>query len=192
MKKDINYLKNKNKVFKCFYYALVIFVNDIVSKIPSRHFRSWVYKMLGVELKKTSMIYRNTELIYPYGITIEGDSVIGGHSLLDGRGGIQIGKHVNISSYVRLITGSHDVKDSKFKASFEPIIIRDYAWVASNATILQGVEIGEGSVVAAGAVVASDIPPYEIWGGIPAKKIGDRCKELSYKIEAVGLNTILH
>lgn len=47
-------------------------------------------------------------------------------------------------------------------------------WIGANATILKGVTIGEGAVVAAGAVVTKDVAPYTIVGGVPAKYIGDR------------------
>lgn len=46
-------------------------------------------------------------------------------------------------------------------------------WIGANAVILRGVSIGEGAIVAAGAVVNHDIPSHEIWGGVPAKKIRD-------------------
>ena len=56
----------------------------------------------------------------------------------------------------------------------EPIEIADNVWIGANAVILRGVTIGQGAVVAAGAVVTKKIPPNEIWGGLPARKIGER------------------
>jgi maltose O-acetyltransferase len=55
-------------------------------------------------------------------------------------------------------------------------------WIASRVTILHGVTIGEGAVVAAGAVVTKDVEPYSIVGGVPAKKIGERNKNLEYTL----------
>ena len=54
------------------------------------------------------------------------------------------------------------------------MVIEDEVWIGANSVILQGVTVGYGSVVAAGAVVTKDIPKMEIWGGVPAKKIKDR------------------
>ena len=59
-------------------------------------------------------------------------------------------------------------------------MIKDYAWLGVGCTVLQGVTIGRGAVVAAGAVVTKDVGDYEIVGGIPAKKIGTRNRDLDY------------
>lgn len=192
MNKNINAIREKNKIIKCLYYAAVIILNDFIGKSHSRYLRMQVCRLLGADIGKKSLVYRNTEFIYPYGLSIGKDTSVGGRVLLDARGGIYIGNHVNISSYTKFITGSHIPNSSKFKASFFPIIIDDYVWIASGAVILQNVRINEGAVVAAGAVVTKDIPPYEIWGGVPAKKIGERAKNVDYGINPMGLNTFLH
>ncbi|WP_272482092.1 CatB-related O-acetyltransferase [Thomasclavelia spiroformis] len=54
------------------------------------------------------------------------------------------------------------------------VIIQDDVWIGSNAIILQGITVGKGSVIAAGAVVTKNVPPYTVWGGIPAKQIKKR------------------
>lgn len=60
------------------------------------------------------------------------------------------------------------------RGELKPTIIERDAWVGANAIIIAGVRIGRGSIVAAGAVVTKDVPPYEIFGGVPARKIADR------------------
>lgn len=83
------------------------------------------------------------------------------------------------------ITGDHrtDIRDKymdevtvaeKLPENDQPIVIEEDVWCGANVTILKGVHIEKGSVIAAGAVVTKDVGEYEIWGGIPAKKIKDR------------------
>ncbi len=60
------------------------------------------------------------------------------------------------------------------KGTKGPIQIADDVWVGANAVILKGVTIGRGAIVGAGAVVTKSVPEFEIWGGVPAKKIGVR------------------
>ena len=64
----------------------------------------------------------------------------------------------------------------------EPIVIGDRVWIGMNATVLGGVTIGEGAVVAAGSVVTKDVPPFTVVGGVPARPIKDRERELTYRL----------
>ena len=58
----------------------------------------------------------------------------------------------------------------------EPVFIEDDVWIGANCTIIMGVTIGKGSIIAANAVVSKDIPPYSIVGGVPARILGSRLK----------------
>ena len=88
------------------------------------------------------------------------------------QGGITIGDGVLIGHNVVLATANHELAPSKSrKLNYAPIKICDNVWIGSNATILQGVTVGEWSVVAAGAVVTRDVEPFTVVGGIPAKFI---------------------
>ena len=84
-----------------------------------------------------------------------------------------------------IITGDHriDIKDKfmdeitvdeKLPENDKEVIIDEDVWCGANVTILKGVHIGRGSVISAGAVLTKNTGEYEIWGGVPAKKIKDR------------------
>jgi acetyltransferase-like isoleucine patch superfamily enzyme len=65
-----------------------------------------------------------------------------------------------------------------FSDAASPPVIGNDVWVGANATILRGVTVGDGAIIAAGAVVAKDVAPYEIVGGVPAKHIKYRFSEI--------------
>lgn len=92
----------------------------------------------------------------------------------------QVGNYVVINDGVQILTASHDVHNPMWSTIKSPIIIDDYAWIATNAMILPGITIGKGAVVGAGAVVSKDVPPYTIVAGNPAKIVSERVKEFNY------------
>lgn len=88
------------------------------------------------------------------------------------QGGIFIGNDCLLGHNVTLCTISHNLApEHRGDMTFKPIHIEDKVWVGANATILQGVTIGEGAIVAAGAVVTKDVAPRTVVGGVPAKHI---------------------
>ncbi|MDE6013407.1 MAG: hypothetical protein K2G50_00525, partial [Anaeroplasmataceae bacterium] len=117
------------KIFKSIYYAMVLLTNMIVAKIPSRHFRKLVYKMLGAKIGRKSIICRNCEMLRPSKLRIGRNVAVGWRVLFDSRGGITIGNNVNISSDTQFITGSHEVNDPQFKSKFKPIKVEDNTWI---------------------------------------------------------------
>jgi acetyltransferase-like isoleucine patch superfamily enzyme len=85
-------------------------------------------------------------------------------------GGITIEDNVLIAPKVSLLTESHPINPNERHSLIpKPIHIKKNAWIGANATILQGVTIGENTVVAAGSVVSKDVPENVVVGGIPAK-----------------------
>jgi acetyltransferase-like isoleucine patch superfamily enzyme len=74
------------------------------------------------------------------------------------------------------MTDSHDMNDPLFLEVLAPVTIVNYVWIGSRATILPGVTIGEGAVIAAGAVVTTNVEPYVVVGGVPARPIGTRSR----------------
>ena len=97
---------------------------------------------------------------------------INSNCTMQDQGGIYIGDNVLIGHNACLLTLNHDFDPEK-RANLHPspIYIEDNVWLGSNVTVLPGVRIGEGSIVAAGAVVTKDVKSGEIVGGVPAKTI---------------------
>jgi acetyltransferase-like isoleucine patch superfamily enzyme len=88
------------------------------------------------------------------------------------QGGITIGDGALIGHNVVLATLNHDINPNKRGTMHPaPIVIGNNVWIGANATVVPGVNIGDGAIVAAGAVVTRDVPPKVIVGGVPAKII---------------------
>ncbi len=87
---------------------------------------------------------------------------------------IDIHDNVTFSPNVRIYSAGHDYKYLNLPDTSGDIIIKEYVWIGGNRVILQGVIIGEYSIVSANSVVTKDIPPYSIVAGIPAKIIKKR------------------
>lgn len=164
---------------RAFFYQFVI--NDCLPAIPFWNIRRLVLRRARMKIGKGSFLMKRCYIMEPGRISIGAHSHINRGCLLDGRGGLTIGDSVSVSHQVSIVTGSHDKDASDFREKDRPIAIGDYAWIGANATILQDVSIGKGAIVCAGAVVVKDVPEYAIVGGVPAKVIGSRRKDLDYE-----------
>ena len=161
------------------------FYHFIINPIKKRKFKSHgknVHLERGVKGNFDSMIV--------------GDDVFFGPSNLfmcSSKAPITIGNHVMFGPNVTMISGDHridipgrymsEIKDNdKLQENDLPIVLEGDNWIGANAIILKGVKIGVGAVVAAGAVVTKDVPPYKIVGGVPAKVISERFNDEQLKI----------
>ena len=91
---------------------------------------------------------------------------------------IEIGENVKISEGVKIRDSDNHTIKGKEGEDTKPIIIKDNVWIGMNTIILKGVTIGEGAVVAAGAVVNKDVPAHALVGGVPAKVIKENVEVL--------------
>lgn len=160
-----------------------------VSIWPFHSVRKFFYRLSGMRIGKKSYIHMYARIYDPRNIKIGAGTIIGERATLDGRkqlpdskGGLEIGNHVDIASEVMLWTSEHDLENTSFVAIEEKVVIKDYVFIGPRAIILPGVTLGEGCVVAAGAVVTKDVEAKSIVAGMPAKEIGKRESELNYKL----------
>ncbi|MHC4831075.1 MAG: acyltransferase [Planctomycetota bacterium] len=164
--------------------------NHVVTHIPSYTLRhGWLRHLLGVRIGDgTSLLMGCRFYFYRLlgrgagGLIVGENTIINRGCYFDMRGGIRIGSNVSISPEVSMITSEHLLDDPDFGIQDRSIIVGDRAWIGSRVTILPGVHIGEGAVVAAGAVVARDVEPFAVVGGTPARKIKERSRDLTYRL----------
>ena len=121
--------------------------------------------------------------VYPGFHCDDGRNIHAGNALLINfnveildRAPVRMGSNVMIGPGTLITTVGHPLSPKGRRAHLsqaKPITIGDDVWIGGNVTVLPGVTIGSNAVIAAGAVVTSDVPPNTLYGGIPAKKLRD-------------------
>ncbi len=136
--------------------------NNWAQHIPWGGVRKWLQRKRGVTIGKGVHWGVNVVVDYPYpnfikiedGVSISGNDYFLAHNK-------PLEYHKNCS-----------------ESFVAPVIVRKNAWIAINVTVLPGVEIGEGAIVAAGSVVSKDVPPFTVAKGNPAKVVADMAEIL--------------
>jgi acetyltransferase-like isoleucine patch superfamily enzyme len=154
----------------------------LAGKLPSHRLRIAALRRWGADIDPSAIFYHGFEVRNAAGLSVGPRVSIGNDAILDARGGITIGSDVNFSTGVSLWTGQHDWQSPTFAYVKAPIVIGDHAWLSTRVTVLPGVTIGEGAVIAAGAVVTKDVAPHTLMGGVPAKPLGTRPGPMSYEL----------
>ena len=154
----------------------------LVGSVPSHALRRWAYRRAGAQIDPTSSLHWHARFFAPAGLVVGPYCTLGNDGFFDARDGITIGSRVNIAADVRIFTREHDVQSPHFDEIGAPVQIDDYAYLGTRVTVLPGVHIGEGAVVASGAVVTADVAAYTIVGGVPARPIGSRTRDLDYRL----------
>lgn len=151
--------------------------------IPSHRLRLIVLRKSLHRVGRNTHFLMGVEIRSGKNISIGNNCAINARVLLDGRGGkLTIGNNVDIAQETNIWTLEHDVHSDVHEDKGGDVIIEDYVWIASRVTILPGVRIGRGAVVATGAVVTKDVPAMAIVGGVPAKVIRKRGSMLFYSL----------
>ena len=133
-----------------------------------------------IDIGANSYLYSNCIIKASDGwIKMGHDCTVNELTILHGDGGLEIGNDVRIAAQVRIIAMNHIYDNPKTPIRLqsiraEGIKVEDDVWLGIGSTVLDGVTIGKGSVIGAGAVVTKDIPPYSIAVGVPAKVIKKR------------------
>ena len=143
---------------------------------------TWYHK---VKIGNGCTIERNTFFKFDgpytegYAIEIDDKTFVGNGCEFNISERITIGYHCAIASGCKFIDHNHGFENrDNYIGEQTPtsavITIADDVWLGVNVVVLKGVQIGKGAIVAAGSIVNKSIAPYEIWGGIPARRLAER------------------
>ncbi len=146
--------------------------NRGITFIPSFVVRHAALRYLyGMEIGSNTNLEMGIRIFSPQRIRIGDNSVIHFDAILDGRSKLEIGSCVDIGIQSHIWTLEHDLDDPDYGAKGGKVSIHDYVIIGGRSTILPGITVGEGAVVAVGAVVTKDVPAHTTVVGNPARPL---------------------
>jgi putative colanic acid biosynthesis acetyltransferase WcaF len=145
-----------------------------LSPRPCFGWRRFVLRCFGAKIGAHVNTYNSTRVYFPWNLSVGEWSAIGENVLIYNLGRVAIGRKVTISHGAHLCAGTHDYRKLNLPLLKIPIEVHDQAWICADAFIGPGMVIGEGSVVAARAVVTKNVEPWTVSAGNPARFIKKR------------------
>jgi len=141
---------------------------------PLNRWRLFWIKRFGATVHGAPFIYGRAVIIRPWNLTMQDRSCLGDGAVAYCLDRIELGVGATVAQGAYICTGTHDFNDPRLPLKTAAINVGDEAFIGLRAIVLPGVSIGVGGVVGAGAVVSRDTEPWAIYGGNPARKIGER------------------
>lgn len=162
---------------------LAYLYNSFVGRLPIHCLREWYLRgYLGAYGSGTS-VQMGCSFLNGRKVCFGERNVVNFGCLFDGRRyRIVTGDDVSIGPEASILTLGHDPQSPSFELRGGEVIIGNHVWIGYQALILPGLTIGEGAVIAAGAVVTKNIEPFNIVAGNPARVIGKRNSDLKYTL----------
>nr|WP_300324886.1 acyltransferase [uncultured Anaerostipes sp.] len=185
--------KNKQSKIKNFiwwlifnyFYGIMRYSQICVSRFPSFAIRNLLYRLVfNMNITKKTVIYGDCEIRSPWNFNAD-NVVVANHCIIDARNGVFVANNVVFGGGVHIWTEEHEINDPYFSVTEThkaPVVIDEHAWICSDTTILPGVHVGKGAVLASRACATKDLEPFGVYGGIPAKKIEERNIDLRYNL----------
>ncbi len=154
-------------------------IANLIPAAPGVLLRMALWKLFLKKCGKGLTIKEFVTIKFPERIRIGNHVGISEFSWIDGNGGVEIGDYTRIGPHVAIISFDHKFEKKNIPIKMQgktlkKVTIGRDIWIGAGAKILCGVNIGNGAIIAAGALVKDDVEPYAIVAGIPAKKIKER------------------
>ena len=141
---------------------------------PFNGWRRFLLRSFGARIGKKVIVRQSARIAYPWKVSVGDFSWIGDHVELYSLGEITIGANAVVSQRSYLCAATHEYNVPNFPLVAGPICIGDQAWIATDVFIAPGVTIGDGAIVGARSSVFTDVAPYQVAVGSPARVKGPR------------------
>jgi putative colanic acid biosynthesis acetyltransferase WcaF len=156
----------------CWYIVRAIFFHP--SPKCCNIWRLWLLRCFGCRITGTPLIMPTAIIEMPWQLTVEAQACLGDRAEVYNLGHVRLKTRCTVAQQVYLCGGTHDLATPELPLVVGDIVIGADAFVGVRAILLPGVEIGNGAVVGAGAVVTKDMPEWTVCAGNPCKPIKPR------------------
>lgn len=136
--------------------------------------KCWLLRKFGAKIGKGVVIKTSVNIKYPWFLEVGDYTWIGENVWIDNLSPVTIGKQACLSQGALLLTGNHNYKKATFDLIVKGIVLEDGVWVGAKSTVCPGVTCHSHAVLTVGSVATSNLDPYCIYMGTPAKKIKER------------------
>ena len=141
---------------------------------PCVTWRRSILRLFGAQLHSTAIVNRGVKIWSPKNLRMDEFSCLGPDVICYSMDKIHLKPYSLVSQGGHLCAGSHDISRENFQLIVAPIEVGQYAWVAAEAFIGPGVSVGEGAVLGARGVAFSNLDPFWVYIGNPARKVKHR------------------
>ena len=141
---------------------------------PCHAWRAMLLRCFGARLGRRCHIYSRCVIWAPWNLRCDDYACIADEAQIYNVASVFLGRHSIVSQQAYICTATHDIDDPDFPMVSAPISIAAYAWVSARACVLPGVDIGEGAVLGLGAVSSHDLEPWQVYVGMPARRVRAR------------------
>jgi putative colanic acid biosynthesis acetyltransferase WcaF len=141
---------------------------------PCNFWRVFWLRLFGCTIIGRPFVHQRARIHIPWHLTLRDRACLGDGAWAYSLGRIDIGEEATIAQEAFLCTGTHDFSQPSMNLITAPIVVGPKCFVAARASVMPGVNIGEGAIVGACAVVVKDVEPWTVVAGNPAKAIGKR------------------
>jgi putative colanic acid biosynthesis acetyltransferase WcaF len=154
---------------------------------PFHGWRCFLLRLFGAKLAPGVHPYPSARIWAPWNLICDEAASIGEDAIIYNPKPLHIGSHAIVSQYAFVCGATHDYEDPAFPTISYEMWLGSYSWICARASVLPGVTVGEGAVLALGSVAARNLDPWTVYGGIPAKPLKKRIMR-QQKTEFAGLS----
>jgi putative colanic acid biosynthesis acetyltransferase WcaF len=141
---------------------------------PFHSWRAFLLRCFGAKMGPNCHFYPRSRIWAPWNLVCADGVTLGDEAEIYNPSLMSMGSHAIVSQQAYICGATHDYNDPSFPIVSFPMSLGAYSWVCARASVLPGVNLGEGAVLALGAVATRDLEPWAVYAGVPAKRVKQR------------------